>query len=202
MRLGEVEGAFHSMRLCPRLREIKAKSSRRGKEQMRPKISESRREIKDKYMDLRIEEKPCNGVSETHPSRHAQVITSKHSTPENVSISARIGGSDDVGVTRNRVWCAGEFVGSRKAFFHDSGRGREAQKSISARRSFWVRWIHDFETRRRVFSSVVGSSRIWSTMWSSISGARGDDILVAARARQAEYQRSAVARFQRRFCRT
>ena len=102
-------------------------------------------------------------------------------------------------MTRDRVWCAGEFVGSRKAFFHDSGRGPEAQKSISAKRSFWVRWIHDFETRKQVFSSVVGSSRIWSTMWSSISGARGDDILFAARARQAEYQRSAVTRFQRRF---
>ena len=53
---------------------------------MRQKISESGREMKDKYMDLRTEEKPCNGLSETRPSRHAQVITSKHSTPENVSV--------------------------------------------------------------------------------------------------------------------
>ena len=61
--------------------------------------------------------------------------------------------------------------------------GQRAWKLMRAKRCFCVRWIHDFETRQQVLSAV-GSSRIWSTTWSSISGGRGDDIVVSVRERQ------------------
>ena len=46
--LGEVGGVFHRLSLHPRPGEAKVKSSRRGKEQMRSKMSECGREMKDK----------------------------------------------------------------------------------------------------------------------------------------------------------
>jgi len=48
LSLGEVGGAFHRPPACPGPTESSVRSSRRGKEQMRPKISESGREMKDR----------------------------------------------------------------------------------------------------------------------------------------------------------
>ena len=51
--LGEVEGAVHRPSLGSGLMERNVRSSRRGKEQIRAKISESGRAMKPKWRDLR-----------------------------------------------------------------------------------------------------------------------------------------------------
>jgi hypothetical protein len=61
--LGEVEGVFHTS--LPRLGKINARSSRRGKEQMRSKTS---REIEVRLSDLRVGDIPWNGRRETWQS--------------------------------------------------------------------------------------------------------------------------------------
>jgi hypothetical protein len=60
--LGEVEGVFHTSAAPPPLRVTKARSSRRGKEQMRSKIS---REVEVRRSDLRVGDNPWNGTRET-----------------------------------------------------------------------------------------------------------------------------------------
>jgi hypothetical protein len=56
--LGEVEGVFH---VSLRLKETSARSSRRGKEQMRSETSE---EIPLRLSDLRVGDHPWNGTKE------------------------------------------------------------------------------------------------------------------------------------------
>jgi hypothetical protein len=58
--LGEVEGVLQLS--LPRLREIKARSSRRGKEQIRSKTSEK---AEVRWSDLRVGDNPWNGTRET-----------------------------------------------------------------------------------------------------------------------------------------
>ena len=80
---GEVEGVVHRP-LGPGAGERNARSSRRGKEQMRPKTSESGRAMKFKRRDLRTGDNPYNGTRGTVPS----TLTSKCTTlqkEENVS---------------------------------------------------------------------------------------------------------------------
>jgi hypothetical protein len=64
---GEVEGVFHTS--LPRWGRINARSSRRGKEQMRSKTS---REIALRLSDLRVGDSPWNGVRVTCRSTAVQ----------------------------------------------------------------------------------------------------------------------------------
>ena len=84
--LGEVEGVVHCPSLCPREMEDNARSSRRGKEQMRPKISESGRVAKSKRRDLRTGDNPCNGTRVIPPWYNWPTVTSKRTTPQNEEI--------------------------------------------------------------------------------------------------------------------
>jgi hypothetical protein len=61
---GEVEGVFHVS--LPRWRDINARSSRRGKEQMRSRTSGE--PVRDRWSDLRVGDNPWNRVRETRGS--------------------------------------------------------------------------------------------------------------------------------------
>lgn len=79
---GEVGGALHPSSLSTRPEESSAKSSRQGKEQTRPKISESGRSWKVRWSDLREGENPRNKAREIH-----RVVTIfKHTTPRKADI--------------------------------------------------------------------------------------------------------------------
>ena len=58
--MGEVKGVFHVS--LHRFTETNARSSRRGKEQIRPKTS---KEMPLRLSDLRVDDKPWNGTRET-----------------------------------------------------------------------------------------------------------------------------------------
>jgi len=79
------------------------------------------------------------------------------------------------------VWCAGEFAGFGKVFFH-AFRLRFRFMLIVPKRCFRVRGTHDLETRQHR-SSVFGSSRRRSIMESRVSAGRYEpaDIVVSVK---------------------
>ena len=72
------------------------------------------------------------------------------------------------------VWCAGEFAGFGKVFFHASRSGSRCMLT-TPKRCFRVRGTHDLETRQHCLSAP-GSSRRESTMESWISGGRYEPV--------------------------
>lgn len=76
VNLGDVGGlAQGSWRRA--VRETNARSSRWGREQMRPKSFESEREENNRRSDLITAEKPCNGTREMSESNKSPVSTFK-----------------------------------------------------------------------------------------------------------------------------
>jgi len=115
--LGEVEGVLHPSSLRPGPTDSKARSSRRGKEQTRPKTSEFGKPPTARRSDLRAGEKPRNETRDS-PSPYTPAVTSKHTTRQKVEIVSTCAAPIRLGYRTDRVcvWRAGEFVGSGKGF--------------------------------------------------------------------------------------
>jgi hypothetical protein len=100
--LGEVRGMFHAS--LPLLGEINARSSRRGKEQIRSKMSG---EIQTRRSDLRVADIPWNGARGTRSQRGAskckctRLWNARIQPPSSTSAAVIIGIPRTV---RLRVW--------------------------------------------------------------------------------------------------
>jgi len=94
VNLGELTGVLHLSppRWEQRRGETNTRSSRRGKEQMRPKTFEFGRRVKTKRSDLMTGENPCKGTRET-PLSYPLISTFKRTTPQKdamISASAAV----------------------------------------------------------------------------------------------------------------
>ena len=149
---------------------------------MRPKTSEGRAWVDSRRSDLTAGDNPWNGTRETWSSPKPRVPACRCTTLWKARIQRPTSAPAAVmswrpWIVRVRVWWAGEFEGSGKAFIHDSMRNLRVLNVTRSKRYIRVRGTHDFETTQHALS-VVGSSCRWSTTISSISGGRKRVIVV------------------------
>ena len=127
------------------------RSSRREKEQTRPKIRDSGSAVEDKEKDLRIGENAWKGARVT--SELLLLLTSNRTTREKVRIQPPSSPSAATTTSRHLtdrvcVWCGGELEGSAKVVFHDS-RCLGEENLISVKRCFLTHGTHDLATRQQ-----------------------------------------------------
>ena len=156
LNFDEVEGTVHpSSVLTSRATEKSNQiSSRRGKEQIRLKMSET------------------PPPSQRPRKRNTTTRWKERSHGRVPELASR--GTAERSIPRVRVWRAGELEGSGKVFVHNP-TALPQWKLTRAKRRLWAGETHDFETRQHDWS-VSRSSCRWSTMRSKISSGREDNI--------------------------
>lgn len=136
------------------------RSSRRGNEQTRSKISDDGRVGETTRRDLTVGERlrkafspgsPRPGLPHTHTSNRVTLVNDRIQPPSSASPALMTSAQP---TSRKRVWWAGETTGSGKVFFHNSSL-REVPNLTSLKRCFRVRGTHDFETREHSLSVRV-----------------------------------------------